>query len=211
MKWENFLRLVSKEPVFKSSVLKAGDVSTARLQQQLVRWVNAGRVIQLRRGLYALAEPYRNVEPHPFLVANRLKKASYVSLQSALHHHGLIPEYVPVVTGVSTGRPGLVRTELGAFLFKHVKKTLFNGFREIEVAADQYAFVATPEKALLDLIYLTPQADGIEYLRELRLQNPDALDASALLESAVKSGSPKLLRAARRILRLLKGQKLEDL
>ncbi|MEK6630557.1 MAG: hypothetical protein AABY89_07470, partial [Acidobacteriota bacterium] len=57
------------------------------------------------------------MEPHPFLVANALHRGSYVSLQSALAFHGVIPEQVPTVTNVGPGRPETVRTVLGTFAF----------------------------------------------------------------------------------------------
>jgi len=49
---------------------------------------------------------YYKVKPHPFVVANRMVRGSYVSCQSALAHYGLIPEHVPVVTSITTARPG---------------------------------------------------------------------------------------------------------
>jgi len=73
---------------------------------------------QLRRGLYALAPPYQKVKPHPFTIANRMVRGSYVSSQSALSHYGLIPEVVPVVTSVTASRRGQWETELGNFLFR---------------------------------------------------------------------------------------------
>jgi hypothetical protein len=57
--------------------------------------------------------------------------------------------------------------------------------------------VASPEKALLDLIHLTPGAASPEYLRELRLQNPEAINVSVIRDLAQRSGKPKLIRAAR--------------
>ena len=206
MKWESLLSIVSTEPVFSSGLLMSGDVSPAAIQKQLARWLKAGKLIQVRRGLYTLAEPHRKVSPHPFLVANRLKRASYVSLQSAMAYHGMIPEYVPVVTSVTTGRPGTMNTTPGNFLFKHIKKSLFSGYRELEVEKGQMAFVATPEKSLLDLVYLTPQADSWEYLKELRLQNFNVLSKKTLIGTAADSGSAKLQRAAKRILRLIESQ-----
>ena len=178
-------------------MLLAGDVSSAQVRLQLSRWVKAGRLLQLRRGLYALAPTWRKVEPHPFLVANRLQSGSYVSLQSALAFHGVIPEHVPVVTSVGQGRPETVHNPLGAFQFNHLTGALFFGYSRMEVAARQFAFVASPEKALLDLIHLTPGADSKDYLRELRLQNLEAMDASTLDGLARRSGKAKLLRAAR--------------
>ena len=61
-----------------------------------------------------MAPAWRKVEPHPFLVANALHRGSYVSLQSALAFHGVIPEHVPTVTSVGPGRPETVRNVLGA-------------------------------------------------------------------------------------------------
>jgi len=146
-----------------------------------------------------------------FISANRLGNASYVSLQSALAHYGLIPEYVPVVTSVTTGRPEHVDTELGSFLFKHIKTSFFNEYIQVEVAANQHVFIATPEKSLMDLIYLTPHADGFEHLMELRLQHPEHIDKERLLSMARDTGSPKLLRAAKRIIELGADQTYEDL
>jgi predicted transcriptional regulator of viral defense system len=196
VKWEALLALIADEPVFLSALLLAGDVSSAQVRLQLSRWVKAGRLLQLRRGLYALAPTWRKVEPHPLLVANRLQRGSYVSLQSALAFHGVIPEHVPVVTSVGPGRPETVDNPLGAFQFNHLGGGLLFGYSRIEVTARQFAFVASPEKALLDLIYLTPGADSADYLRELRLQNPSAMDLSMLDAFAQRSGSAKLVRAA---------------
>ena len=202
MRWEKLLCTVAMEPLFSSALLLAGKVSPQGLGQQLVRWTKRGRLTQFRRGLYALAGPYRKVEPHPFLVANQLRPPSYVSLQSALAYYGVIPEYVPVVTSVTTQRPGRVETPLGAFLFKHLKPSFFKGFRLLEIQAGQQVFLASSEKALLDLVYLTPGADRREYLAELRLGNFSALDMQALREMAGDTGSPKLVRAVGRIAEL---------
>jgi predicted transcriptional regulator of viral defense system len=211
MKWTNLLNLIADEPVFSSSILKAGNAKPSKTQVQLIRWVKAGKIIQLRRGLYALAEPYRKTNPHPFLVSNRMKKASYVSLQSALAHHGLIPEYVPVVTSVTTGRPEHLRTELGSFTFRHIKKAAFKGFQKIEVSTGQFAFIASPEKALADLLYLTPGSEREAYLVELRLQNLDKIDQSELFKISQEFRSLKLLRAVKKIIRLTQAEKREEL
>jgi len=199
MKWEALVDLIGREPAFSSAFLLAGEVSAGQVRLQLSRWVKAGRLLQLRRGLYALAPAWRKVEPHPFLVANRLRRGSYVSLQSALAFHGVIPEHVPVVTSATPGRPEAVRNALGAFQFSHLAQRLLFGYARVEVAPQQFAFVASAEKALLDLVHLTPGADSRDYLGELRLQSLDALDARVLDELAARSGKPKLVRAAKRL------------
>ena len=95
MKFSELQALVQSEPVFETGLLLAGDVDPADVRKQLSRWTKAGKLLQLRRGLYALAPPYQKTIPATFGVANRLKPASYVSLQSALSHYGMIPEHVP--------------------------------------------------------------------------------------------------------------------
>ena len=180
MEFERLLDIVADEPVFETSLLLAGDADPTNTRRQLSRWTKAGRLYQLRRGLYALAPPFQKAKPHPFLVANRMVRASYVSLQAALAHYGLIPEYVPVVTSVTTARPGRWETPLGIYEFRHVKTDLLAGYRLTDLGGGQKAFVATPEKAVLDLIYLQSGGDSPDYLRELRLQNLDRLDVEEL-------------------------------
>jgi predicted transcriptional regulator of viral defense system len=202
MEFSRLLEIIGSEPVFETSLLLAGDVNPANVRRQLSRWVGAGWLYQLRRGVYALAPPYQKVKPHPFVVANALVRNSYVSLQSALAHHGLIPEYTPVVTSVTTARPGRWETPLGDFSSRHVKAAWFHSYQRLVLGGDQRAFVAAPEKALLDLIYLEPGGDRPEYLAELRLQALERLDLDMLTRLADQSGKPKLGRAARQVVDL---------
>jgi len=202
MEFERLLEIVGDEPIFETSLLLAGDVDPANARRQLSRWTKAGRLYQVRRGLYALAPPFQKVKPHSFLVANRMVRASYVSLQAALAYYGLIPEYVPVVTSVTTARPGRWETPLGVYEFRHIKTDLLAGYRLTDLGGGQKAFVATPEKALLDLIYLQPGGDSPAYLQELRLQNLDRLDPEELRRQADRTGSSKLQRAAEFVVEL---------
>jgi predicted transcriptional regulator of viral defense system len=209
MRFEDLLEIVDREPVFETGLLLAGDVDPTDVRRQLSRWVKAGRLYQLRRGLYALAPPFQKVQPHPFLVANRLVPGSYVSLQSVLAEHSLIPEYVPVTTSVTTSRPGRWDTPLGSYLFRHLQPDLLTGFRRTALTGDQEAFLATPAKALLDLLYLEPDADSPAYLAELRLQNLETLDLDELRRLAAAAGKPKLVRGAERIVEMAEAEAKE--
>jgi len=209
MEFRRLVKIVDKEPVFETSLLLAGDVDPANVRRQLSRWTKAGRLYQLRRGLYALAPPFQKTKPHPFLVANRMVRASYVSCQAALAYYGLIPEHVPIVTSVTTKRPGRWDTPLGSHEFRHIKTNLLRGYRLIELSPGQRAFVASPEKALLDLIYLQPGGDSPDYLRELRLQNLNILDLDELHRQANLARSPKLRRAAALVADLARSEVLE--
>ncbi len=206
MEFNDLLDLVGEEPVFNNALLMAGDVNPRLMRQQLSRWVKSGKVYQLRRGLYALAPPYQKCKPHPFLVANYLQKGSYVSLQSALAHYSLIPEVTYVTTSVSHGRPERVETPLGVFEFRHVKRELLFGY-ELKDLGEQSAFIATPEKALLDLIYLQPGGDSEAYLAELRLQNLDQLNSERLQVYAERFNMLKMRKAAERLMDMIEREK----
>jgi predicted transcriptional regulator of viral defense system len=79
MRFEALLSLIGDQPILETGLLLTGNVDPADVRRQLSRWVRSGRVHQLRRGLYALAPPYQNMIPHPFLTANALMPGSYVS------------------------------------------------------------------------------------------------------------------------------------
>ena len=198
MKFHELVRVVADEPVFETGMLLAGKVDAVNLRRQLSRWTRAGRLLQLRRGLYALAPPWQRIKPHPFLIANRLGPGSYVSGLSALAFAQAIPEYVAEVTSCTGGRPRTHLTPLGRFSFRHLKAGLRFGYRQVTLGGGQTAFMATPEKALLDLIYLQPGGDDPAFLEELRL-NLDVLQSNLLDDFAQRCGVPRLVRAARRI------------
>ena len=199
MKYDELLEIVGAAPLFDSSLLRAGDVDPADVASQLSRWVATGKLLQLRRRIYALPAARRRRAPHAFETANLLVRPSYVSLEAALSYHGMIPEAVFTTTSITSARPVLHRTPLGDFDYRHVSTGLFWGYRSVEVAPGVSALVARPEKALLDLVYLRPRGDDPAFLHELRLERLERLDATELEAMARRTGKPKLVRAARRI------------
>jgi len=196
MDFPELLSIVGDQPLFETGLLLAGERDPAALRVQLARWVKSGRLLQLRRGLYALAEPYRRVDPHPFVVANRLAPGSYVSLESALAYWSMIPEGIAQVQSVGLGRTHQWATPLGDCSLRHVHRGLLYGYQRIQVDRDQWAYCAEPTKALLDLVHLTPGGDDPTYLASLRLQNWQTLDLDRLQEHAKRSSRQKLQRAA---------------
>jgi len=202
MKYDELLETIGAAPVFDSSLLRAGDVDPADVASQLSRWVASGKLLQLRRRVYALPAARRRRAPHAFETANLLVRPSYVSLEAALSFHGMIPEAVFTTTSITSARPVLHRTPLGDFDYRHVLAGLFWGYRSVEVAPGVSALVARPEKALLDLVYLRPHGDDPAFLRELRLERLERLDATELEAMAQRTGKPKLVRAAGRIAKM---------
>jgi len=205
MNFDSLLQIIGDDPVFESSLLLAGNVDPRYIRIQLARWINSGRIYQLRRGLYSIAPPFQKSKPHPFLVANRLQHSSYVSLQSALAYYGLIPETVNTTVSVTTGRPERLETPLGIFEFQHIKTNLLFGYQMTDLG-DQEALVATPEKALLDLVYFQSGGESAKYLHALRLQNLDRLNLDRLKKQTEVFASPKMRAATKNLLQLIQDE-----
>ena len=143
------------------------------------RACQAGEIQRLKPGLFVLGAPYRKSEPHPFVVAGVLHAPSHISLESALAHHGLIPEAVYQVSSVTGGRSREFSTPLGVFSFRRVPARVPRaGVEAMEVARDAWAFIASPLRAIADAVYLrkdiTWNRNGLGYLTEsLRIEEDD--------------------------------------
>ena len=192
MKWEEFIKIAANLPIIETEILLAGVSDTGPVKVQISRWQRTGKLKQIKRGVYLLAEPYRKVNIYEPYLASVLKRPSYLSLEKALEYHNLIPEAVPVYTSVTTSRPGRFTSEVGTFDYRHIKNSLFWGYTSVSVNR-QTAFVASPEKALLDFFYLRGVRISLEYLKELRLQNISKIDLNKLLEYGRKFEKPGIL------------------
>ncbi len=195
MKFEEFMKITDELPVIESEVLCAGVPDPASLKVQLSRWEKAGKIIKLKRGVYVPAKIYRKVDLYEPYLAAVLKRPSYISLEKALEFHGLIPEAVFVYTSVTTKRPARFVTGTGTFDYRHIKESLFWGYESVSLNK-QTAFLALPEKALLDYFYLNGSNISEDYLSEMRLQNVEKLNKDKLLECARRFNSPGILKAA---------------
>ena len=106
MKWLEFLKKVGDLSVIDTEILLAGVTNTNPIKVQISRWEKSGKIIQLKRGFYILADEYRKVVVQPQYIASVLKTPSYISLEKALEYYNLIPEAVHVYTSVTSKRAG---------------------------------------------------------------------------------------------------------
>lgn len=74
-------------------------------------------------------------------------------MQSALFHHGLIEQIPSIIYAVTLARPRRLRTPLSTISFHRMPPELFKGF---DLSSGSDAKIATPEKALFDMLYLAP-------------------------------------------------------
>jgi hypothetical protein len=120
---------------------------------RLSRAVKKGDLARIKRGLYCLSERLVNQRSHPFELAQFIYGPSYVSLESALSYHGLIPEAVHIITSVTSRRNKEFMTPFGQFSYHHLPvDNFFLGVYYLKENKHQF-FMASPWKAILDYIY----------------------------------------------------------
>ncbi len=135
------------------------------------RALKSGELLRVKRGLYVLAEKYRDHSLHPFVLAQALVPGSYVSLETALAHHGWIPEAVYTVASILPTRKSQKydHEKLGTFEF-HPLATNTGYFLELvkrEQDKNLTMLVAKPARALMDLVCLRKKSwQGLGWLTE---------------------------------------------
>lgn len=120
-------------------------------RSKVTRMLRDGDIIRIRQGLYML--PHEdNQEPIPlYMIANLIYSPSYVSLETALQHYGLIPEHVVAITSMTSGKKRIFQTPIGRFTYAATDvKGLSVGLRWVDVSEREKYFIASPEKALVD-------------------------------------------------------------
>ncbi len=183
---------------FSQKVFSVGDIAKERPDfnyVNLVNWQAKGYLIKLRNTWYAFPETLKT-EADLYLVANRLRRPSYVSLETALRFYNWIPESVFSITSVTAAKPAEWRTPIGHFSYRSARPPLFFGYQPVEHQAVTFN-IADPEKTLLDLLYFNPklaEAPDFEGLRLDREEINERLDLCRLANYLALIASPTLAR-----------------
>ena len=193
MRLDAALDLLGSLPFFDlATVAQLTDEPHGSLVNQMHRWSRAGKLVSLRRGMYAFADRYRRVPVSPASLANALYSPSYLSGLWALAFHGLIPEAVPSYTSVTTRTPRRFDNPFGAFVYHAIKRSFFFCYRTVSIAGAEVV-IATPEKALLDLFHLNSGEWDRPRMVEMRFQQGEGIDRRRLREYAQRMGKPRIL------------------
>jgi hypothetical protein len=112
-----------------------------------------GDLIRLRKGLYVFGERYRRAPISRELLANLIYGPSYVSLDYALSHYGMIPERVENVTSVTMGENRRFNTPFGVFTYRPLPPRRYAPGVRREGEGDSRYLMASPEKALVDKVW----------------------------------------------------------
>jgi hypothetical protein len=176
------------------------DLSEGARKLLVHRAVTAGEILRLKPGLFLLGSKFRRSSPHPYVVAALLHAPSHVSLETALSHHGLIPEAVQQVASVTAARSRAFDTPIGRFTFQRVPaRDPRAGVQAVKLGQDAWAFIASPPRAIADLVYLRPSVswvkDGLGFLTDsLRMEEEDLgrVDFSSCEEILESLRSPRV-------------------
>jgi predicted transcriptional regulator of viral defense system len=144
------LRTLATPAVESRDVAALLQVSASNATTILRRLAAEGIIIHLSRGRWLVDQKIDRLALPELISA---PAPAYISLQSALFHHGLIEQIPSILYAVTPGRPRRLRTPIVMISFHRMPPELFQGF-ELSSASD--AKIAIPEKALFDLIYLAP-------------------------------------------------------
>jgi predicted transcriptional regulator of viral defense system len=180
-------------PVFETrdaaAVLRVPHTNASTILRRLAR---DGLIVHLSHGRW-LADAKINRLALPELVS--APWPAYVSLQSALFHHGMIEQIPAVIYAVTLSRPRRVQTPLGTISFHRMPPELFKGF-ELTTGTD--AKMAIPEKALFDTLYLGPARSRLfAQLPELTIPRRFGWTLLQQYTSLVKSESRRAFLTAR--------------
>ena len=200
MKFNDFKRKVAHLPVFSSSALAALTEKPEASKVQLSLWKKRGLVQVLRKGLYVLPPEERRIEPGLFYLANQIYAPSYVSLESALSHYGLIPEFVRATTSVTARKTRRFENAFGIFSYRHVMPNGYGGFVSVKESSGLFVLMASPEKALVDFLYYNlskiSASDRKVFKASFRFQNCGDLKIRTLKGHAAVFGVSKLQKVA---------------
>ncbi|SFE16474.1 Transcriptional regulator, AbiEi antitoxin, Type IV TA system [Chitinophaga sp. CF118] len=170
-----------------------------RPNDKVYELLQKGILESVKKGLYIAGPAIKANRPEPFLLANHIFGPSYVSLDRALSYYGLIPERVYEISSVTVKASQNFITPIGLFSYNHLPLPYYSfGIRRMKLSDEQYALVASPEKALFDKavttsgVILRSQKNAINYLLEDLRMNEEYLkefDTKSMLEWL--SDSPK--------------------
>lgn len=167
----NILTILGNIPV-TSSVIASLFPEVKTKSAKIAQLEKAGEIIRLRRNLFVVNPQETNQPLSSGLIANHLLAPSYVSMQTALRYYGLIPEAVYTVQSMTFKAAKEFNTPVGNFCYYHISREAYPiGITQIKERNGVY-IMATPEKALCDLIANLPginlryRKEALEFLEE---------------------------------------------
>ena len=152
--------------------------------EKKVVWLEKnGYIIRLKRGLYVVNPEYTGKRLSNELIANHLYAPSYVSMSTALRYYGLIPEAVYVNQSMTVKHSRSFQTPIGNYDYKYISREAFAVGVRTERFADYAFLIASPEKALCDLIANSSKVN-LRYMKDVEnyLENDIRMDVDEFMK-----------------------------
>lgn len=175
--------LIINEPILDTVRMRHTLRGFANQRVKIARLLESGELISLRRGLYASR---RDLDPH--CLAGPMYGPSYISFETALAWHGMIPEGVKEMLSATIKRSASFENDFGRFRYFNVPKAIYpTGIQRI-VDADLPFLIASPTKALADSIAREPgfrsMANVARWMDGMRIDVSIGLNREELAECA---------------------------
>lgn len=151
-------------------VLTANDISKVDPdfhKQRLSEWQKKSYIKKVAKGYYIFADLEIN-EPVLFTIANKIFDPSYISLEMALSHYGLIPESVYGITSVTSRKTYKFASAIGHFSYRRIKPELMFGYELVNYQNHNFK-IAEIEKAILDYFHINSKLKTDGELEGLRI------------------------------------------
>ncbi|MCX6975442.1 MAG: hypothetical protein NTZ94_14365 [Verrucomicrobia bacterium] len=175
--------LPASSPLISHGQLKDALASYGNPRMKISRMLAGGDLIPLRRGLYL-----RDRTVDPLSLASAIYGPSYISYESALAWHGLIPEKVGAIMSATLKRPANFENPMGHFWYHHIPDRIFSvGIERVDDLLLPW-LLASPTKALCDSVALDAsirsQKDVRVWLGAMRIEDLPPLDQGQLFDTS---------------------------
>jgi hypothetical protein len=154
------IRQTIDRDVFDHQALLSTLRTYAKPRDKITRLLASGDIVRIKKGLYCFGEAFRREPICREYLANLIYGPSYVSLDYALGHHGLIPERVVTVTSVTTRRSREFTTPFGHYSYRTLNLPRYAVGTILESAGSVQFLIASPEKALVDKVWADKRFSG---------------------------------------------------
>ncbi len=182
---------IPSEVILDAVRMRDALVGVADWKGKIARMLGAGDLVSLRRGLYVSR---RDLDPR--CLAGPIYGPSYVSFETALAWHGMIPEGVAEILSATPKRPAEFENDFGRFRYLTIPKVVYPvGIMRITESELPF-LIASPTKALVDRIAREPgfrsMADVARWMEGMRIETGGGLDGAELAECAESYGRPSV-------------------
>lgn len=131
------------------------------LLESIKYYLRTHRLKSLKRGVYVIHEAYSELE-----LAQKLYTPSYISLHTALGLHGINFQHYETIYAVALKRKK-IEVDEKLFSYHALNENIF--WNSLGVVRKETYYLAEPERAVCDTIYLFPQV-GFDYIQKLDIE-----------------------------------------